>query len=154
MVMKPRIIDSLLIVLLIFLGLGALFGGGALILSPSGELLKMPLSLLKGSPFSIYLIPGIILFVVLGVAPILTSMGMVTKKEYRIAEQLNIFHDMQWQWSFCIYVAMALIGWISLEMLFINAVHWIHIVYIFWGLAILFLALLPSIRKTYKKTNM
>ena len=154
MVMKPRIIDSLLIVLLIFLGLGALFGGGALILSPSGELLKMPLSLLKGSPFPNYLIPGIILFIVLGVTPILTSAGMVTKKEYRIAEQLNIFHDMQWQWSFCIYVAMALIGWISLEMLFINAVHWIHIVYIFWGLAILFLSLLPSIRKTYKKTNM
>lgn len=37
---------NLLLLLLGFLGLGALGGGGALVLSPSGQLLAMPLVLL------------------------------------------------------------------------------------------------------------
>ncbi len=53
--------------LLSFLGLGAIGGGGALIISPSGELLGgLPLSILDRSPFHDFLVPGIILFVVLG----------------------------------------------------------------------------------------
>jgi hypothetical protein len=40
-----------LIFLLGFLSLGALGGGGSLIISPGGNLIGMPLSLLKKSPF-------------------------------------------------------------------------------------------------------
>ena len=48
--MKPT---NILISLLLFLGLGAIGGGGALIISPSGKLLGgLPLSILANSPFS------------------------------------------------------------------------------------------------------
>lgn len=57
-------------VLEVFLGVGALGGGAALMLGPRGEILPLPLSALKGSPFETYFVPGLILFVVIGVGPL------------------------------------------------------------------------------------
>ena len=56
--MKPKFCRNILIGLLAFLGVGAIFGGGALIISPSGELPGMPLSMIKDSPFPNFLIPS------------------------------------------------------------------------------------------------
>jgi len=50
----------------VFLSFGALGGGGALILGPRGEIIPLPLSVLKGSPFKTYFAPGLILFCALG----------------------------------------------------------------------------------------
>jgi hypothetical protein len=57
----------------IFLSLGALGGGGALILGPRGEIIPLPLSALQGSPFETYLVPGFILFLVLGIGPLVAA---------------------------------------------------------------------------------
>lgn len=54
----------------ILLSVGALGGGAALILGPQGEILPLPLSALVGSPFASYLMPGLILFSVLGLGTI------------------------------------------------------------------------------------
>ncbi len=45
--------------LLGFLGLGAIGGGLTLIISPSGALIGMPLSMLDESPFTSFLLPGV-----------------------------------------------------------------------------------------------
>lgn len=50
-----------------FNGLSGLLGGFMLIKDPSGENLHMQLEWLQGTPFSNFLIPGIILFLVNGV---------------------------------------------------------------------------------------
>jgi hypothetical protein len=60
-------------VLEIFLGVGALGGGGALILGARGEIIPLPLSALQGSPFETYLVPGLVLFVVLGIGPLVAA---------------------------------------------------------------------------------
>jgi hypothetical protein len=86
----------------IFLGLGALFGGGALILGPDGHLLGMPTRLLEGSPFSSYLVPGIVLFTFLGVAPMLVA--AMTVRRHAIAPMAAVA------------VGVTLIGWVSVEM--------------------------------------
>ena len=54
--------------LLVFLAIGALVGGGILIIFPSVELLGTPLSMLETSPFHNFLILGIILFTFIGIA--------------------------------------------------------------------------------------
>lgn len=54
----------------IFLGVGAIGGGAALILGPRGENIPLPISALAGTPFGTYLVPGLILFTVLGVGPL------------------------------------------------------------------------------------
>jgi hypothetical protein len=53
-------------VLEIVLGLGAIYGGIALMAGPHGEILPLPVSALAGSPFASYFVPGAILFTALG----------------------------------------------------------------------------------------
>jgi len=62
------------IVLEVLLGVGALGGGGALMLGPRGEIMPLPLSALKGSPFDTYFVPGLILFGVLGLGSLAAAL--------------------------------------------------------------------------------
>jgi hypothetical protein len=57
----------------VLLGLGALGGGLILIVAPRGEIMPLPLSALAGSPFETYLGPGLILFTVLGIGPLVAA---------------------------------------------------------------------------------
>lgn len=142
---------NIYLVLLALLGIGAIFGGGVLIISPSGELFGIPLSMLENSPFGNFFVPGIILFSVLGVTPIWIVWALIKRPRYKIVELFNFYNDMYWAWSYSIYVAFALIIWIQIEMSFVQSVHWSHTLYMFWAIAIIFFALLPSVRKHYKK---
>lgn len=142
---------NLLLIALGFLGLGAIGGGGALILSPSGEWLEMPLYILNDTPFTNFLIPGIILFTLLGVAPILLLFALRKKPASPLAERINIFSDMHWTWSFCIYIALILMGWIQIQMAFLRSVVWLHTFYMFLAMALVVLALLPQVRDLYKQ---
>jgi hypothetical protein len=135
--------------LLAVLGTGAILGGGVLIISPTGKLFGMPLSMLEHSPFNSFLIPGIILFCVLGLIPVSLTYALLKKPEIKWAERLNFYPDMYWAWTYTIYVSFALIIWIQLEMSFIRAVHWSHTLYVFFAIAILYVALLPKIRQLY-----
>ena len=95
-------IARLAVALEIFLGLGALFGGGALILAPDGHLLGMPTKLLAGSPFTSFLVPGIILFSCVGLAPLLAA---------AITIRRNGFAPLA-----AVAVGLTLIGWVAVEM--------------------------------------
>jgi hypothetical protein len=82
--MKPKTARNMLISLLLFLGLSAMGGGYFLIISPSGKLLGgLPLSILEHSPFPNFLIPGIILFLILGCFPCLTCLALIKKPTNR-----------------------------------------------------------------------
>lgn len=96
----------LLMGLLGFQGMSGLYGGGALILDPSGDLLQMSLSLLEPSPFHNYLIPGVILFVILGIGPMMVLYGL--------------YHQKRWGWLGALFVSVALIVWIGVEILMIG----------------------------------
>ena len=149
--MKSKATRNLLIVLLAFLGLGAIGGGGVLIISPSGKLIGMPLSMLSPSPFYNFLIPGIILFLVLGVIPFLLIIALLKKPILKFAEQFNFFSDMHWAWTYTIYIAFILIFWIQIEMVLLSAVSWLHTFYMLLAVVIIFVALLPQVRNLYKK---
>ena len=95
-------IARLAVVLEIFLGIGALFGGGVFLLAPDGHLLGMTTRTLAGSPFRSYLVPGIILFVFVGVAPLLAA--AITVRRLAMAPLAAVA------------VGLTLIGWISVEM--------------------------------------
>ncbi len=95
-------IARLAVALEIFLGLGALFGGGALILAPDGHLLGMPTKLLAGSPFPSFLVPGMTLFTLIGVAPLLAAAFTVRRQALAPLA--------------AVAVGLTLIGWVSVEM--------------------------------------
>ena len=141
-----------LICLLGFLGIGATGGGASLLISSNGSLIGLPLFLLKKSPFHDFLIPGIVLFLLLGVAPCLLVFALIRKPACEFAEKLNCYNDMHWTWTFSIYTAFALIAWIQLEMVFLQAVSWLHTFYMVLAITILFVALLPAVRSLYQKS--
>jgi hypothetical protein len=140
-----------LVALLAFLGLGAIGGGGVLIISPNGSFIGMPLSILKHSPFSNFLLPGIILFSVLGVVPMLLIAALLKKPQSRFAERFNFCSDMHCSWTFIIYTAFILIFWIQIEMVLLATVSPLHTFYMLLAVVIIFVALLPQVRKIYKK---
>jgi hypothetical protein len=74
-----RIVAS---ILLLFNGIGALYGGCLFIAAPDGSLLNIPLTYLEHSPFSSFLIPGIILFLFNGIWSITTLILLIQKKRY------------------------------------------------------------------------
>lgn len=100
--LRLPVIARAAILLEVFLGLGALFGGGALILGPDGHLLGMPTTLLAGSPFNSFLVPGIILFTLVGVAPLIAAAITVRRQAFAPLA--------------AVAVGLTLIGWVSVEM--------------------------------------
>ena len=106
--------------------------------------------ILKNSPFSNFLVPGIILFLVLGVFPIFTVWALIKKPLVPFATYFNVFKDMHWSWSCSIYCAFALVIWIQVETYFIQGVGWLQMFYMLYAIPMLIVTLLPSIRNRYK----
>jgi hypothetical protein len=57
----------------VLLSIGAIGGGLILMVAPRGEIMPLPLSALAGSPFDTYFMPGLILFGVLGLGPLVAA---------------------------------------------------------------------------------
>lgn len=74
-------------VIQVLVGLGAVVGGAIMIVAPTGTLLQMSPDMLKGTPFSDFLVPGIILFFVIGVGQI--GGGVLTMRKQRFAGYLG-----------------------------------------------------------------
>jgi len=75
----PRLVRISALLLLSINGLGALYGGISFIADPTGASMQMPLSYLEHSPFSSYLIPGIVLLLVNGCLSIATIILLLRK---------------------------------------------------------------------------
>ena len=149
---KNKRIRNIFLFVLGLLALGAIGGGITLMISPSGELLGLPVSEFKNIPFDSFLIPGIILFSVLGIIPLLLIIALIKKPESKLAEQINIFKDMHWSWTYSIYIAFTLIGWIHIQLIFMQGVvHWLQTFYMVYAILIIIIALLPQVRYLYKK---
>jgi hypothetical protein len=91
--MKNAIINKLiryaLSLLQIFVGITAVLGGFGLVSDPSGTKMSVPLELLNNSPFTNYLIPGLVLLVVIGVGHVFA--GIVTFFRHRYAGNISVF---------------------------------------------------------------
>jgi hypothetical protein len=151
--MKTKVLLTILVLLLGLLSIGALFGGGALMISPSGDLLRMPKSNLGTAPFNDFFIPGLILFSVLGLLPAIVIIGLIKKPRWKIFESMNLLKDMHWAWSFSFYVSYAVIIWIQVEMIFLHTVFWVHTFYIAYALIIIIILLLPPMRSSFKNES-
>ncbi len=99
-------IARLAVVLETFLGLGAMAGSAPLMLAPDGHLLGMTTRMLSGTPFHSYLVPGILLFTVIGLGSMLVA--AITVRRHPIAPLAAIG------------VGLSLIVWISVEMVLLN----------------------------------
>ncbi len=148
--MKTKFFKFLLIFLLVFLSIGAIFGGVVFIIKPDGSIFDIPVEILQNSPFKDYLIPGVILLVTFGLLPIYVIYALIKKPENIIMQRLNLLYDHHFSWTFAIYTGFALIIWINVQTLIFNAVEALHTIYSSLGILIVCIAVLPQVRSEYK----
>lgn len=79
-----------LVAALLFQGLSGIAGGIGLIADPTGVAVGLPAEWLEGSPFPDYLVPGLVLLVVLGLAPLAAAWGTWTDRGWGPAASLTI----------------------------------------------------------------
>jgi hypothetical protein len=143
----------ILVLLLLLQAVSAIFGGAALALKPDGSMLELPVSWLAPSPFADYFIPGLVLFGVLGIFPLLTIYALLKRPNWLWPNYLNVYRDQYWGWSFATYVGFGLVVWIALEILFTRAADPLQTIYALLGTAISAWSLLPSVRNYYQRNS-
>jgi len=139
----------LLIILQFLLGLGAFISGGMLVAAPDGALIHMPLSMLQFSPFANFLVPGIILSLLLGLYPMAVAYCLWRKPSWGWPDGINPFKQMHWCWAASLSSGVILLVWITVQMLLLRAVAFLHILYFTWGWAMIILTLTPVVRQHY-----
>ena len=117
----------LLFILHVFVGIGAMGGGMMAILNPQGPG-GMPKEALNNSPFINYLIPGIILFTVIGLGNIYGAVSILLKSKY----QGYISSIFSW----------ALVIWIIVQCIMLGSVVSLHVIFFFIGLVEAFLSVI------------
>lgn len=113
------------ILLLLILGFTALVGGAALIVDPSGSAMGMGIALLQGTYFSDFSVPGLILFVALGVGGISAAVLSIMRHPYYPLLVL--------------YQGIILTLWIIVQIYLLAQLHTLLVIYGFIGLALILL---------------
>lgn len=133
----------LLILLLAVQSLGGVFGGISLIASPSGAIMQMHPSMLAGSPFADFLIPGLILLLALGVLPGILVYALIRRPNWRWFGIFNIYRGVHWAWTYSLYLGIMLVIWILVEIVWIEY-DLLQTIFGLFGVAIIILTLLPA----------
>ena len=137
----------LLIALQFLLGLGALISGGMMMAVPDGSLMQMPPSMLQYSPFTSFFIPGLILFSLLGVYPLLVAYCLWRLPAWRWPDALNPFKDRHWSWAASLAAGVIVLIWITVQVLMLRSIAFLHVLYFVWGWALIGLTLTAWVRR-------
>jgi len=114
-----KLVRGLLLGLHIFVGVGAVVGGLGAIINPQGPL-GISVEILKNSPFSNFLIPGIILFTVIGLGNLTSAIMFLVKSK------LQGYISSVFSWG--------LVIWIVVQCIMLNSVNFLHILFFTIGL--------------------
>ncbi len=114
-----KILYRILLGLHLFIGIGGMFGGLAAILNPHNPM-GMSVDDLVNFPFSSFLIPGILLFAVIGLGNVVSGLTLLSKCKY----QGYISSIFSW----------GLVIWIIVQCIMLSAVVFLHI--LFFGLGL------------------
>jgi hypothetical protein len=138
----------LLCLLHLVLGISAFAGGGSLMLEPNGSLLDMKLASLHHSPFSNYFIPGVLLFLLNGIFPLLIFFGLIFKPDWKIFDQFNIYKDKHGAWTYSLISGIITLIWIIMQQ-FMMAYFWLQPIVAAIGLLIIIITMMPAVIKYY-----
>ncbi|MBN1407625.1 MAG: hypothetical protein JW956_07550 [Calditrichaceae bacterium] len=151
--MEPIFKKPLAVYLLKFLigliALSGLIGGLFLIISPAGDLLFMPLSLLDSTPFSTYFFPGLILHVCFGFYPTFVLVGLFNRMDSGIMNSISIYKENHWAWTGSVYIGIMLILWIDIQIMLIGYININQFIYAILGVLTVICALIPSVKIFY-----
>jgi hypothetical protein len=138
----------LLIALMAFQAASALAGGAAMLIAPRGGI--FPIEMLAASPFDTFLIPGLLLFGVLGVLPAVATWALLARPRWRAMAPVERAFAAHWSWPFAGALGVALVIFIAVEVAMIGG-HWLQGLYGGVGLALVALTLWPDTRRSYRR---
>jgi hypothetical protein len=137
---------KMLMTLLIFLAVGGIPTGLALMADPSGHSLGLPLRLLRRLPIHDFALVGLWLFSVYGVIPLIVAYGLWTRKRQRWTDSPTGWTHVHWACLCAAMLSVILIIWTSFETLLWGPFV-LMMIYAALGFAMLCLLLLPSVRR-------
>ncbi|HCG64117.1 MAG: hypothetical protein CVV48_07520 [Spirochaetae bacterium HGW-Spirochaetae-4] len=114
-----KYMKMLLFVMHVVIGVGALGGGYACIVEPLAPL-GAPLSMLEGSPFESFLIPGLVLFGLFGIGNIVGAVFLAKK--------------VTWHGYIAGVLGSGMVIWIVIQVLIIDTIAFLHILFFFIGI--------------------
>ena len=117
---------SILFILVTFIAITSILSGLLMISNPDGGLMNLTLSLLDGTPFQNFMIPGILLTGIVGGVNLVAVFFNMQR------------HSNRYNWA--IAGGMVISGWIIIQMLLIHAARWLHFIYLGIGLLIILIA--------------
>ena len=126
--MNVRRTETILGFILALVAVGAMPAGLALILKPDGSILHMPTDIIQGSPFKDFLIPGIFLFGVNGLASLAAAVICFIHSRYSAISG--------------IILGISLVVWIIVQLLTTGLISWMQPAYFTIGLVEIILGLL------------
>jgi hypothetical protein len=135
----------LLLFFLLFLAFGGLYGGIAMLLYPAGDLLAMG-DLLPLLPVSNYILPGLFLLMVMGLAPIGLAYGLLARPSWSGVGRFLAVPGRHWSWTGTLLLSLVLAIWLMVQGVLIGFQWPIQYVTAVNGLLILLLALTPGVR--------
>ena len=106
-------------ILQLFIGLPGIVFGMLLLIGPTGETIGMPLEFLANTPFDSFFIPGLILFSVIGIGNVCSSVLSFRKHQYA-------------GYAGMIFGA-GLVIWIFVQVLMIGLLIWLQPAYLVLG---------------------
>jgi hypothetical protein len=151
---KSKTIEIYILILAVTnLAVGGIYGGINLMNDPSGESIKLPISMLESTIFQNFLIPGIILFLLLGFFPLFLIFPLIFKPKWPLLNGLNIYKSYHWAWTYTIYTAIMLIIWIDIQMMILGVGSMIQGGFGLLGVFILIMSLMPVTKRHYRIQN-
>lgn len=120
-------IRNWLIALLSIVALTAIPSGALLVLHPDGADFQMPLTVLTGTPFADFVIPGLVLGLIVGGSALAALLAILLKRNK--ARQLSLL------------AGLMQAGWIIIQMLLLGILSNLQFLYVGIGAAIVVLAM-------------
>lgn len=140
-----------LIILHVVLGVGAIGGGLTLVADPSGGRMGMPLTMLDATPFASFLVPGLILFLVLGVAPVLTALALWFRPDVATFSAMEAQVKLHVALLASVAVGVALVIWIVVQGAMIGMASPLQWGYLVFGFVIVAVSAMASVRRHFAR---
>ncbi|MFO8150466.1 MAG: hypothetical protein R6T93_09225 [Trueperaceae bacterium] len=146
--MVRRLALAVLVVSLLFLAFGGLYGGVEMLRDPGGGSLGMDV-VLPQLPVTDFVWPGVFLLTVMGLVPIVLAYGLVARPAWGWVAALSRWSGYHWAWTGTLAIGLVLGVWLAVQGWMIGFAWPIQFVTAGNGVAIVVLALLPVVRRSF-----
>ncbi len=127
-----------------------MISGAMLFVAPDGHLMQWSTDQLAGTPFTNYLIPGIILFICVGIFPAFVGYGLLKRPAWSWPNMINPVKKMHWAWTASWAAGVIMIIWIGVETALLGYISFLQPFIAVYGIMIIFLTLVPSMHRYYR----